>query len=221
MWLRAVLGPFRLEAEAVGAHFSIDNASPLAGVELRDPVVGNPFGLVIVGEYTALRDALSLLGEVGVASADPGYGFPADEPWAVQGARSGDVKGPQLDGSRDARLDAFRFHPSYRVDLILWRTLLRGVSEAAYARVEASGRSFEALSYSASAIYSHGLYADRTPGGIAPLGVEIDGALTFHLGHFSLRTDAGVFFPLGGLGARGGRAPGLAHMVLLRLGYEA
>ena len=38
-------------------------------------------------------------------------------------------------GARDARMDAFRFHPAYRVDLILWRTLLGGVSEAAFARV--------------------------------------------------------------------------------------
>lgn len=221
VWGRLVYGPLRVEAEAVAAQVHIDNPSPWPGVEMRQPVAGNPFGVVLQAEYLVFEDALSLLAEGGVASADPGYGFPLDEPSAFAGARPGDVTGPQLDVPRDARLDAFRFHPSYRVDLILWRTLLGGVSEAAYGRFAVRARPFAALALELSSIYSHGIYAERTPGGVGPLGVEVDGAATFRYGAFSLRTDLGVLVPLGGLGARGGPAPGVAHMLLVRLGYEA
>lgn len=221
VWARAVFGPLRVEAEAIAVHMHVDNPSPWPGVEIRQPVEGNPFGAVVQAEYRVLEEKLSLSGEAGVASADPGYGFPIDGASAFAGAGPGDVFGPQIDVPRDARMDAFRFHPSYRVDLILWRTLLGGVSEAAYARAGVRAQPLEGVGLELSSIYSHGIYPDRTPGGRGPLGVEVDGAVILRQGAFSLRTDVGVLVPLGGLGARGGAAPGVAHMLLVRLGYEA
>jgi uncharacterized protein (TIGR04551 family) len=221
VWLRALFGPIRIEAEAVASQFSIDNPSPWAGVEIRQPVTGNPVGAVVQVAVDAMPEVLEVMAEAGAASADPGFGFPLDGATPFAGSRPGDVKGTQLDGVRDTRMDAFRFHNAYRVDLIMWRTLLGGVSEAAYGRAKLKARPWHDLDVELGAISSHGLSEASTPGGRAPLGLEVDAAATLRFGAFSLRTDAGVLFPMGGLGARGGTAPGVAHMVLVRLGYEA
>jgi len=219
-WARLVFGPIRVEGEVVAAHLHVDNPSPWAGVEIRTPLTGNPFGAVVQGDWRVLDEDLVLGLESGVASADPSPGFPAHRPGDVPPVgRPGDVFGTQIDVPRDARLDAYRFHSAYRVDLILWRTLLGGVSEAAYGKALISTSAIPFVKLEGSAIYSHALSASSAPGGVMPLGVEVDGAMTISLGNFSLRTDAGVLFPLGGLGARGGSAPSIAHMVLVRLGY--
>lgn len=229
-WLRMVTRRLRVEAELVGAAFTIENASPLPGVTLRAPVSGTPWGGVVVVEGRPLEDerALAVLAEAGVASSDPAPGFPLAAPTALSGARPGDVFGSQLDGARDTRQDAFRLHPLHRVDLILWRTLLGGVSEAAYVRAHATWRpvddTFRGLALEANAIYSHALDAGSAPGGAAPLGVEVDGAVVLPYDAFSLRLDAGWLLPLGGLGARPAAdqtpiAPTPATMLLVRLAY--
>lgn len=246
-WARVNWGPLRIEAEAVATHLYTGNTSPWPGVQVREPVTGNPFGAVLLAEYTPFgaspgrgddalfgHDAsaavqsnptdfapLSVLVELGVASSDPGYGFPLDGAPTSIGTGPGDVKGPQIDGPRDSRMDAYRFHPTYRVDLILWRTLLGGVSEAGYARAKVKGRPIDDLLLEANLVYSHALHADSTPGGVAPLGVELDLGATLNWGAFSLRADYGALLPFGGLGARGGAAPGIAQMLLVRLGYAS
>lgn len=217
-WARFEVGALRVEGEAVALHFHVDNPSPWAGVEVRQPVTGNPFGAVLQAEYAPFDDVLSFHVETGAASGDPGYGFPSDQA-SLQAARPGDLYGPQLDGTRDARMDAFRFHPAYRVDLILWRTLLGGVSEAAFARAGVRSSHVRDVELELFGIYSHALFSDSAPGGRAPLGLEVDAAATLAIGAFSLRTDVGVLFPFGGLGARGGVAPSIGHMALVRLGY--
>ena len=120
-------------------------------------------------------------------------------------------------------MDAFRLHPLHRVDLILWRTLLGGVSEAAYGRVASTWNPAQdvipGLSFEGNVVYSHALDAGSAPGGVNPLGLEFDGAVVVPYEAFSLRVDGGLLVPFGGLGARGGSAPPLASMVLVRLGY--
>jgi uncharacterized protein (TIGR04551 family) len=224
-WLRIVTSRLRLEAEVVGSMFTIQNASPYPGITLRDAVSGAPFGGVVVIEAQPLadRETLSLLWEAGFASSDPAPGLPLVAPTAFAGARPGDVFGSQLDGSRDTRMDAFRLHPLHRVDLILWRTLLGGVSEAAYARMASVWKPAQdicpGLSLESNVIYSHALDAASAPGGRQPLGVEVDGAIVIPYEAFSVRVDGGLLVPLGGLGARGQSAPALASMLLVRLGY--
>jgi uncharacterized protein (TIGR04551 family) len=229
-WLRVVTRRLRVEAELVGAIFTIDNASPLSGVVLRAPVTGTPWGGVVVveGKPLADEDVVVLAAEVGAASSDPAPGFPLAAPTALVGARPGDVFGSQLDGPRDTRQDAFRLHPLHRVDLILWRTLLGGVSEAAYARVHGAWQpapeALPGVQVEGNVIYSHALHAGSAPGGVAPLGLEVDGALVLPYDAFSLRLDAGWLLPLGGLGARPAAdqtpiAPTPATMLLLRFAY--
>ena len=226
-WVRFVYEALRVELETFASHLHIDDASPWPGVSLRRPVTGNPVGGALQIEFAPrfddaaprARRPLRLLAEVGAASGDPGFGFPLDAPTGFVGSRPGDVYGPQIDGKRDVRMDAARLHPAHKVDLILWRTLLGGVSEAAYGRAHAAYDVVDDVTVEAGAIYSHGLYADATPGGVAPLGVEVDAAAELRFDSFSARVDGGVLFPLGGLGARGGGAPTPAGMILARLGY--
>ena len=224
-WLRIGTDRLRVEAEVVGTTFQIDNPSPYAGITIRQPVTGTPVGGVAVVEIKPLHDpkTLSVQLEGGFASSDPAPGLPLPAPTAFVGARPGDVFGSQLNGTKDTRMDAYRLHPLHRVDLILWRTLLGGVSEAAYGRASTryapAQDIFPGLSLEGNLIYSHALDAGSAPGGINPLGLEFDGAVTLHYEQFSLRIDAGVLVPFGGLGERGAAAPPLASMVLVRLGY--
>ena len=224
-WFRLLTDSLRLELEVVGSAFQIDNASPYAGVTIREPVTGMPFGGVAVVEVKPLADKKiwSLQFEAGLASSDPAPGLPLPSPTAFSGAVPGDVFGSQLNGTRDTQMNAYRLHPLHRVDLILWRTLLGGVSEAAYGRVftrfAPAQDVFPGLNFEGNVIYSHALDASSAPGGANPLGAEVDVAVTIPYEQFSLRLDGGLLVPMGGLGDRGGAAPPLASMVLLRLGY--
>ncbi|MEW5853793.1 MAG: hypothetical protein AB2A00_33770 [Myxococcota bacterium] len=220
VWVRFWFRDLRVEAEGVFTHLHIGNPSPYPGVEFRQPVTGNPFAGVLVAEWLPLRGRFGLLGEAGVASPDPSPGFPASESTGLLESRRGDIFGPQVDGVRDRRFDSFRMHPMYRVDLILWRTLLGGVSEAAYARGRFALQPVEGMRFEFNTVYSHALLARSAPGGANPLGFEVDSAMTLQMGSFSIRTDAGVLFPLAGLAKRSANSSNLpTTMVLVRLGY--
>lgn len=228
LWARGIVGRFRLEGEAFLSDLSIDNPSPWPGVTVRRTLRGNPAAFALVGEARLLddeqghpSDALLVQLELGAASADPAAGFPDVTPTAFTGAQPGDVFGPQVDLKRggDDRFDAARLHPLHRIDLILWRTLLGGVSEAAYARAHVEGAPLAWLRLESALIYSQAIVAESAPGGVAPLGVELDVGAEATLGGASLRVDAGSLLPLGGLGARGGPAPAPAHLVIVRVGH--
>ena len=232
-WTRLVWDRFRIEGEAFASDLVVANPSTIPGVIVRRPIAGNPAAFALIAELRALdpkSDALVLQLETGAASADPAPGFPfaSTSSSAFSGAQPGDVFGPQVAlGKRgDARFDAARIHPLHRVDLILWRTLLGGVSEAAYARASVEGAPVDHLRLDAHVVYSHAISPDSAPGGVGPLGVELDlGAEAFvdADGHrASLRLDAGNLVPLGGLAARGGRPTSVSswgQMVLVRLAY--
>lgn len=225
LWVRLVWSTFRLESEAWVGDVSIDNPSTLPGVIVRRTITGSPWAFAVVGEARPFDSpALVLQLEGGAASADPAPGFPAAAPTGFSGALPGDAFGPQVDLKRggDARFDAGRLSALHRIDLILWRTLLGGVSEAAYGRARAKTQPLPGLTVEGNAVYSHALSPASAPGGVAPLGVELDVAAEAALdsvGSSSLRVDAGTLMPLGGLGARGAGPPSWAHMILVRLGH--
>jgi hypothetical protein len=222
VWLRVVWDRFRLEGEGWASDLVIENPSPFAGVEIREPIVGNPAAFALQGEMRILpKDTLLAQVEVGAASADPSPGFPVDSPTGFNGSRPGDVFGAQVDLKHggDSRFDSGRMNKLHRIDLILWRTLLGGVSEAAYARGRVQGKPLEWLQLEGNLVYSHALSVDSAPGGVAPLGLELDVAAEAWLSDASLRVDAGTLAPLGGMAARGEGPAGLAHMILVRLGY--
>jgi hypothetical protein len=238
IWARLVVDRYRVEAEAWAADLVIENPSPFAGVIIREPIVGNPAAFAIVTEARLLEptsDALFAQLELGAASADPAFGFPFANPSTATPAYStrtgrrgagsvpdgfkqagpGDTFGPQITLANDMRFDAARIQPLHRVDLILWRTMLGGVSEAAYVRGHVDGELFRddagnTVRLDGNLVYSHGIAA-------GPLGVELDAGVVGTLGDASLRVDLGSLYPLAGLLQLG--KDSMAHMALVRLGY--
>lgn len=120
-------------------------------------------------------------------------------------ASGGSARNYGTDGT--ANYDFFRFNPDYHVDLILFRNVIGTVTNAAYYNphlsVEFLKGSDRHVQFDIDGIFSHALDAEATPGGEAMLGVEFDGALRYVvLDVFEAALEAGVLFPLEGLGAR-------------------
>ena len=109
-------------------------------------------------------------------------------------------------------ISTFRFHPSYRVDLILWRNIMRQVTGAYYFR---PGISYDfmrsdfgqLLGARLDFIWSRATAPLQTWGNDADLGVEIDVSLYFRTedgpdlddGYYAM-LQYGVLFPMQGLG---------------------
>lgn len=161
------------------------------------------FGAALETEYRLLDDRLGLYFDTGIATGDDdvdGLG-PADDPTAQ--------------GTSD-RISTYRFHPTYRVDLILWRNLMRQVTGAYYFK---PGVSYDIIRNPAGqrlggrldAIYSRAASAAQTWGNDANLGVELNATLYWRTEGGTDLTDGfhamlqyGVLFPFDGLGQRVG-----------------
>jgi uncharacterized protein (TIGR04551 family) len=118
----------------------------------------------------------------------------------------------QLGTAHDDTISTFRFHPSYRVDLILWRNIMRQVTGAYYIR---PGISYDfirndfgqLLGARADFIWSRATAPVQTWGNDPDLGIEIDVSLYFRTedgpdlddGYHAL-LQYGVLFPMRGLG---------------------
>jgi uncharacterized protein (TIGR04551 family) len=121
---------------------------------------------------------------------------------------------PQL--TPDRTFSTFRFHPNYRVDLILFRNILTRVQGAYYFRPQV-GYEFvrdpdgQKIGGDAAVIWSRASEFVQAPGHKRDLGVELnfrlyyqarDGVLNDELdkmGGFFTSLQYGVLFPLGGL----------------------
>ncbi len=193
-WMRVTLPHARFELEAALLDAVAERPTPMPGVTMTDPVLSRQAGLAFQSEAGGPRFRAGLDG--GVASGDPapGFGaFPGDEP-----AAPGEIDGAQS-GPGDARVDAFRFHPDYHVDRILFREIVGTVVDAAYLRPHAEVTFARGATFSIAAIASRALHASSTPGGAAPLGVEIDPTLAWENESFRLALEHAVLFPLAGL----------------------
>lgn len=192
---------FRLEAEMVWVTGSMDSLTR-AGDEI---VVGNgdydisQFGYALEGELRLLEDKLAIHLGHGLASGDS----------SVEGLSSDADFVSQLDG--DNTVSSFRFHPSYRVDLIFWRNIMRQVTGAWYLR---PGISYdfmrsdlgELLGARLDFVYSRATSFVQTWGNDPDLGLEIDASIYFRTedgpeiddGYHAM-LQYGVFFPMRGL----------------------
>jgi hypothetical protein len=121
-------------------------------------------GGTVQGEFTTGK--LRFGGEVGFASGDrnPGMGNRPGRGAATCGTNSTHPLDCDIDGLQyaagDRVLDVrnFRFNPAYRVDLILWREILQGVTDAFYLKPTFTGRSGGARPPGA-VVYSRAMYA--------------------------------------------------------------
>lgn len=204
VWLR-LSGPWgRVEAEGalVGGRF--EEASIVPGVFLRDPVDSLQWGFAVESDFRPVPDVLSLGLDVGAASGDPAPGFGAFPGLTSGPGQPGDLDGAQIVPPFDMRNDNFRFHPSYRIDRILFREIVGTVTDAFYARAHGdliAARHYTGrLRLSLAAIFSVALEPGSTPGGDNLLGLELDPTIAYENDEgWSIAVDYAVLFPFAGL----------------------
>ncbi len=221
-WVRADIGSFTFEAEGAFVGFSIQNASLDPAASLNVAVTGRQFGGVARAEYRGGERFFARL-EAGFASGDDHAGMGARPGSTV--ARPGDLDGLQFDLTRtprDTTINNFRFHPNYRVDLILWRRILGTVTDAMYVRPMARYRIGPMLTVEGAVIFSTALERNSTPSGAAPLGVEADLGILYEQEHgFFARLDYGLLLPLAGLSNVVSRVdPSPAHALHLVMAWR-
>jgi uncharacterized protein (TIGR04551 family) len=224
-WAKLVTQKLRLEAEFSMVLSTIEQASVIPGVLLRDPVKARQIGAAFESDYGSDDGVLAGGIDFGYASGDPAPGFGVVQKPGGTAPKPGDLDGAQANPRSDNRIDNFRFHPDYRIDRILFREIIGTVTDATYVRPHARVRFVDKTSYrvtaTAAAVASMANFAESTPGGKKPLGIEIDPSLTYeHKDGFFSTLDYAVLFPLSGLdNPQSGLFAKPAQLVRVRFSY--
>ena len=222
VWVKLHFGSFRLELESVFMYGRLGNASMEPGLTIRPAFTSTQAGAIFEFAYEPAEGRWSLALEVGFASGDDAAGFgvrtPPDQ---LNPTRRGDLDGSQIELPHDTTVNNFRFHPDYRIDLILWRRIIGTVTDAVYIRPKFSYRPLKGLLLEAWCVTSFAVFASSTPGGHNPLGLELDLAVTYkYAGAFVARLVYGVLFPFSGLDNQElGLSAEPAHTLHLLLGF--
>jgi uncharacterized protein (TIGR04551 family) len=205
LWLQLKYKKFRFEAEAVHVRGKLDSVSNLPGADGDEGWLYRQWGVATEIEQKLVEDRLRL-----------GFGFG----WA---SGDEDVEGltPGRDGRQeqlgDNTISTFRFHPAYRVDLILHRHLLTRVQGTYYFRPSVEYDFMrdprgQKLGGGVAAIWTRADEFMQTPGHERDLGVELNASLYFqskdgalnddplNMGGFFARIEYGVLFPMAGMG---------------------
>jgi uncharacterized protein (TIGR04551 family) len=224
LWGRYETRRLKLEAEVVAVYGSVGNGAtrfvPKDANDLSKGYDPEELGSVLIRQAGgALRGGLKLaegkliLGaEVGAASGDRNRGFgnyptracsqppptpPATElpPYTCFDGRQYAAGDPVVD------LRNFRFNPAYRVDLVLWRQIIGGITDAFYVKPGVRWEMLPGVVGTAQVIYSQAFYASSTPSGVdRGLGVEVDLGLSYASDDgFVFFLDYGLLFPLDGM----------------------
>ncbi len=221
IWLKFERDLVRIELEVGAVIGNIANIAPSeTDVNLRKGIGLLQFGGVLQGEVRLLDSALKIQLELGFASGDkaPGFGnYPRRKAVGLDNTPvNGDLDGQQYacysNGTcTDTTVRNFRFNRDYRVDMILFREILGGVTDAFYVKPTVSYRIADGFNAFGSVIYSRAIYAESTPSalgradgtvvGDANLGFEINlGARYETEDGFFGELRWGILFPLGGFG---------------------
>ena len=194
----------------------IGNRSVLPQPVALDPAQGQTltieqYGAVIQQELKLMEDRLSVGLELGYASGDSSPGF-GNVPGRVDPnsedtpfPQKGDWEGQQFNCTQaecaDSTVNNFRFDRDYRVDMILWREIMGGVTDATYVKPSVRYDVTEGLNLNLAVIFSMVNDTGTTPTGERPLGVEIDTGVNYVSDDgFIAGVKYGVLFPLSGLG---------------------
>jgi uncharacterized protein (TIGR04551 family) len=207
LWIRYEERLFRVEAEMAAVYGSIGNPRNVGGNEpgVEQSLRVLQFGGVAQGEVRLLNGELNLGVEVGFASGDKAPGFGNYPRRTRTDANTAENEGPQytcdVGGCADSAIRNFRFNRAYRPDLILWRELLGGVTDAFYLKPSAKYSLADGFDLYGSLIYSQAFYAESTPSTTSSaLGVEVDvGARYETEDGFVAGISWGIFFPMAGL----------------------
>jgi uncharacterized protein (TIGR04551 family) len=222
-WARLDSNWFTLEAELGLLYLRVQNVSLDPTVMTNIPVTGLQLGGVVRGDF---RGGPRLFGriELGFASGDTAPGFGA-RPLNATPTQPGDLDGPQFNLTSpvpDTTIDNFRFHPNYRIDLILFRRIVGLVTDVAYFRPMLRYRVGPMLTVEGAAIASIAMFGSSTPGGSNPLGIEADVALNYEQEWgFFVRAEYGVLLPLSGFAdVVRSVSPAPAHALRATLAYR-
>lgn len=209
LWARYEERLFRIEVELAAVYGTIGNRA-LTLEDVNNPAQNQSlrvlqFGGVAQGEYKALNGDLHLGLEIGFASGDRAPGFGNFQQPRIVNAGGAEIDGPQYScgpgGCADNAIRNFRFNRAYRVDLILWREILGGLTDAAYIKPAAKYSLADGFDLFGSVIYSQALYAESTPSRTSrSLGLEVDvGARYETEDGFVAGLSWGILFPMAGL----------------------
>jgi uncharacterized protein (TIGR04551 family) len=207
LWLRLRYDRFRFEAEGVTVQGSVANISSTNATPdpSDEPYTIASWGVATEIEQKLAEDRLSLGFKFGWAQGD------AD----VDGLSPGTGGTQQQLGDRT--FEQFRFHPSYRIDMILNRNILQRVQGTYYFRPSADydflrDPNGQRVGGGLAAIWTRASEFIQAPGHDRDLGIELNGRLYYQskdgalndvpgiLGGFYTEIDYGVLFPMAGLG---------------------
>jgi len=177
---------FELKAEGVGLFGSVDQV-PLINANNDTPRDITSWGYAL--EFNAKLKGLLFGLHHGAASGDQDSGYFGAGPF--EDPSHGDLTG-------------FRFDRDYIVDLILFREVLGGVSNALYIKpylgYELERRRDMRWGLRASAMYAQAMSPEYTAGNDPGLGLELDAeAYVLEVNRFRASLAYGVLFPLDGL----------------------
>lgn len=218
LWAKVEQKNWRIEAEAAAILGSLENRAltgeTAASAGYNQALYVYQFGGALQGEYRFLNGDLEIGADLGFASGDaaPGFGnYPRRQGSSGnQGfTASGDIDGPQyncgLTGAcSDNEIRNFRFNRDFRVDMILYRELLGGITDSFYVKPRAKYRITQGFEVYAGAIYSRALFLTSTPGAGAgandpSLGIELNGGVRYETEDgFYGQLQYGILFPLEG-----------------------
>lgn len=157
------------------------------------------------GEYEGLT--LSL--KTGAASGDTAKGFGALDYTTSQFGNNRISRTSPF----DSKMTNFQFSPDYHLDLLLFRQLIGTVTDAWYVKPEVSYLFANNIGGKLGVLYAQAIYGESTfsgitsgsGGGSRPLGIEVDGELSYGLLGKAAETGAlkasfagGILFPLAG-----------------------
>jgi uncharacterized protein (TIGR04551 family) len=215
LWTRWQKGSFKAELEAAGifGHIGNANAAEVPGVAPSGEILIRQLGLAANFDWAVMPRKLSLGAQAGFASGDdaPGFGNQPDRaPIGTPGASYpyGVLDGPQWGVDGDHSIRNFRFNPAYRVDVILFRQILGGVTDAWYVKPTVHWDVMPGISFDGAIVYSSALNGESTPSSTGPgtgskaLGIEGDGKLTYTSGDgFEAWVEYGILQPFDALKA--------------------
>ena len=196
LWYRYQTRRFRFETELAGILGQIGNAGNQLTVLLRQ------FGGVAQADWKFADGRLVLGGEFGIASGgdDPGFGENPGRPCTSNPCKPGTIDGPQFSSAdRVPAIRNFRFNPAYRVDLILFKEIIGGVTDAFYLKPSLRYEFVDGLTGTFAVLYSQAMTAISTPSSTnTPLGLEIDAGLKYQTDDgFITWLNLGFFQPFG------------------------
>ncbi|MEM7495024.1 MAG: hypothetical protein AAF471_02575 [Myxococcota bacterium] len=181
VWLRGQWGSLDIRTEAVGGVGVIGDTDDLVqqGAESVGSLRLLMGGVALESDYGFLRNRLRI-------GLDGGW-------------TSGGLRGLDFRNLGSSRVTAFTFHPSYHVDLLLFKRVLGGMTGAGYLRPHIGGF-WEHFLIRLDGVPSFANVAGTTPGGSNFLGLEFDVTTAyFTKDHFHLQLQYGMLIPFAGL----------------------